>query len=299
MNKILFTAIICGLSPSVFAADYTWKSGNSASASFTDQANWDGAGASGSINDLNASGNRFIIGDNTTITIGQNSIFLGNADAVIGDNVTTGQQWASQWYNVTIGKNYTWTGSGDGFKFRNRLTTQSALSAIYWNGANNATGLAFGGGVVDLGLTGSLVGQGNDRGLTNASKVTITGSLKLRDTTLATGYAIQSRTLVSGDLWNREAQIYSFTDENGAALTNLNAQTGAGDWAAASWAGSTDQDELARHFGEVYYTFDEGGNKGIVAHYIVANPGLVPEPSTAVLGMAGMFAFVVRRRRCA
>lgn len=299
MNKILFIAIICGFSSSVFAADYTWKSGNSESASFTDQANWDGAGASGSIGDLNVSGNRFTVGDNTTITIGQTSIFMGNADVVLGDNVTTGQKWASQWYNVTIGKNYTWTGDGDGFKFKNRLTTQSALSAYWWDGSDNVTGAAFGGGVVDLGLTGSLLGQDAARGFSNTSKLTITGSLNLRDTTLATGYAIQSRTLMSGDLWYRDSQIYSFTDENGAALTNLNAQNGADDWAAASWAGSTDQDELARHFGEVYYTFDEGGNKGIVAHYIVANPGLVPEPSTAVLGMAGIFAFVLRRRRCA
>ncbi len=297
MNKLVIPSLVCGLASFAFAVDYTWKPGNDAGAAFTNQSNWAGAGESGSINDLNASGNRFIIGDNTTITIGADSIFLGNADVVIGDNVTTGQQWASQWKNVTIGKNYTWTSSGDGFKFRNRLTTQSALSAIYWNGENNATGLAFGGGVVDLGVTGSLVGLGIDRGFTNAAKVTITGSLNLRDTTLATGYAIQSRTLVSGDFWNREKQIYSFTDEFGRALRNLNGQNGESDWAAASWAGSTDQDELARHFGEVYYTFDEGGNKGIVAHYIVANPGLVPEPSVAVLGMAGMFAFTLRRRR--
>lgn len=297
IHNILISAVL--LTSTAFSADYTWKTDNATTTSIVNQSSWDGAGSSGTIAALNKEGNRFIIGDGTTINIGNQTVDMANSDLVVRNNVTMGYNWAFNWKNVTIGSNYRWTGSGTGIRFYNRFSTEGTVNYnVNWAGTNNATGLAFGGGVIDLGTTGLWAKAGN-AGFSTSSKVTFTGKLALRNTTLTNGYVIASRTIVQGgvDLWNRETQIYSFTDEFGNSLNNLNAQGTAADWAAAAWAGSTDQDILKQHVGEVYYTFDEGGTRGIKAYYVTYNPDLVPEPATATLGLFGLSALMLRRRR--
>ena len=287
-KKIAMIVALSLLNATAFAETWTWNGPQNATGSeFTNAGNWvnsSGEKGTGTIQDT--ANTTYVIGDDATIGIGNYSISMGNANLILGNNVSMGNNWAFSWKNITVGTNYKHTGTGDGFSLTpgSYIETNSAIAIAF---KNQNAGIR-----VNLSTMGSIVCNGN-RGINSGGDTnTIMATLNTSGTSGNGAYTLECRDLIIGDVWNREWLNYEMYDSNGNLMINMNSgrdiTTNKPDWIT-----NPESANLSEYVGQVYYVLNQG--KGLSAYYVQSNP--IPEPSTLTLGLVGLSTLLLRRRR--
>ncbi len=289
MKKTLsLMCVLCLACSMASAASYTWT-GGAGTTDWQTGANWQGGTAptlgEGAANTIN-------IGNNSTITNGPQLVqYSGNHIFNIGNNskVTISGNTNANMGNITLGTGSLFTINTNGtLKMRN--TTQISQIHGTWNvnGAslqsNDDTGTTTNGAgrkTLDLGLTG----------LVNVTYSFFCSGFKLEASIDAYGDAnsFQSRTLINagisgGAISNFDNLLFDVKDSNGSLLTN------------STYNSLADFLNAGESTIGTYFFEHNSANKDIIVHwYQGAKP--IPEPSTATLGLLGLGALILRRRR--
>lgn len=288
------------------AETYTWApQGNSTE--WGTAANWQtsaGVSATELPEYTNTETDTYIIGNGYTVSAENYSVGNLGATLIVGDNVTLGGNWAFIFKEITIGKDFTSTFTGDGIKWSTSTSTISTtantlnINSVY---SHNEYILSTIGkkSIVNFGTDGQIKFNGGSNnfsglGLTFNAQITLNPVVDAADVKLVTRY------LVAGEnIWYRDTTgEKTFVDYQASTVTDVgNVQLSKYDFVTsedAEWklnGNTVGIEELTAGA----YRYIATSDKGIGIQYWNALP--IPEPTTATLTLLGLVGLAARRRR--
>lgn len=303
-KSIISLLLISGIA---MAETYTWT-GQKGDNKWGTSENWITAG--GTVPTAlpgytNTEEDTYIIGDNAVVSADKHSVGNLGASLIVGDNVTLGGNWAFIFKNITIGKNFTSTFSGDGIKWGIDSDVSSTPNTLILNSSysfsNNILTSIGVGSTVSFGTEGiiNLSSDNNQMAVSKLGGKALTLNAEFTLINWEGGpLELNTRYLITGNnIWYRdvtnENKVVDYTastmsDTNGQTLTKYDiAKSETATWTLNGVAVSEDKLTAGA------YRFIATETGGIGVQYF----NYIPEPTTATLSLLALSGLAARRRR--
>ncbi len=291
------------------AETYTWTPQGD-STTWGDAGNWQtsaGVQATSLPGYTNTAEDTYIIGNGYTVVANNYSVGNLGATLIVGDNVSLGGNWAFIFKNITIGKNFTSTFSGDGIKWAINSDVSTVINELSLNSEYSSGNLILSsigkGSTVDFGTDGSIALKANNNNAVNnlgGKALTLKAAFTIGDTTGTGELKMETRYLITGpNIWYRdvtnENKVVDYvssilTETSGYALQKYDLAKS--DTAAWQLNGQTvaEADLVA---GSYRFFATESGGIGVQYWNALS----IPEPTTATLSLLALTGLAARRRR--